>query len=165
MHIISSSRVKILLFALSLSIIGYCFGNHLGSHIITRLISGENSFLLALYKPAFEYINTINLLESNNELKRLTGYYSLLDNKKIDVDFLIDKYKREELIYIKRSIIWLLGYSNKKRKAINFLSEIYKDASLRVKLEVLRSIKRIDRESFNKFIIDQKIDKDLLMGI
>ena len=165
MHIFSPKNIKTLAQALILIVLGYSIGILFGSHLISRLIRGENSFLFLLYQPAYIYINTVSLLESNNDLKRLTGLYSLLESKKIDVDFLINRYKREESIYIKRTIIYLLGYAQMKKSLKKFLSQIYTDSPWRIKLEILRTIKRIDINSFNKFILDHEIDKRQFKGI
>ena len=69
-------------------------GNLLGMHLIKDYITGSGASLFLFSRPGSQYIHTAGLLNSNSELKRLTGYYSLLDNRKIDVDFLIERYKR-----------------------------------------------------------------------
>lgn len=133
--------------------------------MIVHFLSGENSLLFLLYQPAFENISKIRLLGSNNEYKRLVGYHSLIENRRIDVDFLIDRYTSEESIYLRRSIIWLMGYSKDEKSIYNFLSDIYEEAPWRNKLEVLRTMKRLDINLFNKFIKYHNIDIGQFNGI
>lgn len=161
----SLKKIKTLTSVILLLILGCFIGSHLGNYLISRLLRGDNSIFFYLYQPAYEYINTLSLLESNNDLNRLTGLYSLLECKKIDVDFLIDRYKTEDLIYIKRSIIFLLGYPKKQKKILIFLSEIYHDSPWRIKLEILRTFKRIDINSYNEFLFNNKIDENQFKGI
>ncbi len=103
-----------------------------------------------LYRPPFEFIHTANLLSSYDELKRLEGYYSLLDNNAIDEDSLIARYK-DETVFIKPTIIWLLGYSGNKNKVLGFLSEEYNKTDQRVKSEILKTMRRLDEDFYIKF--------------
>jgi hypothetical protein len=145
--------------------IGYLIGDLLGTHMTQALVTHEKPYLLLLYRPAHEYIFLYDKLNDTNELNRLSGYYSLLEYKKIDNKFLMDRYRREKSLYIKRSIIWILGFSEDRSGAIDFFSSIYKSAPLEIQLEILRSIKRMDRSVLNQFIDNQKESKDLLKKV
>ena len=80
------SLLKILkLFFLFLVILvtGYFIGSRMGIFIVSSAISGNKSIFF-LYKLPLDYIITTDLLSSESELKRIEGYYSLLDNNIID---------------------------------------------------------------------------------
>lgn len=166
--ILNTDKIKKLSLLLLMFIICHTIGNLLGRHLITKFITEDSrSIFLLLNRPAYEYIHTARMLRSNNDIKRLSGYYSLLDYKKVDAAFLIDSYKREEAIYTKRSIIWLLGYSENRERVLEFLSNEYKNEqnSDRIKREILRTIKRIDKNYFSKFVKSQGIGKKYQEGI
>jgi hypothetical protein len=139
---------------------GYTLGRIAGTHIVSGLLKGKR-FILLFYRPPFEYLKTANLLYSSDELERLEGYYSLLDNKIIDKDLLIERYKQESEL-IKPVIIWLIGYSSDKDIVLKFISEEYKNADQRVKKEILKTMKRLDEVYFKNFTVSRKIKiKDL----
>lgn len=122
----------------------------LAGYIITGTVTGSRTSLF-LYRLPVDYIYSANLLSSENELKRIEGYYSLLDYKILNTDFLIERYKRESYL-IKPLIIWLLGYSDNKDKIMEFLSEEYKGAAERIKKEILKTMKKKDPDYYNNFI-------------
>jgi hypothetical protein len=142
--------------------VGYVLGDSIGTYLTKSLILYERRYLILLYRPAHEYIFLYDKLNDVNELKRLSGYYSLLEYKTIDNTFLIDRYKREKSPYIKRTIIWILGYSEDSSGTIDFFSSIYKDATPEIQLEILRSVKRMDGSPLKQFIINQKVPKNIL---
>jgi hypothetical protein len=135
--------------------IGYTLGRIAGTHIVSGFLKGKR-FILLFYRPPFEYLKTANLLYSSDELVRLEGYYSLLDNKIIDKDLLIERYKQESEL-IKPVIIWLIGYSRDKDAVLKFISEEYAKADQRVKNEILKTMKRLDEEYFKNFTASPKI--------
>jgi len=154
-----TKKTKTLLLAIFLLLLGYVSGSAIGNIFITQFITGKSNKILLLYRPAYEYKYILNLLNNSNEYKRLAGYYSLLENRRIDSDFLIERYKREEKRYIKRSIIWLLGYSKNKKDVIEYISNIYPYSPGKIKKEILRTMKRLNLQYFNNFVKSKKIDK------
>lgn len=141
---------------------GYVLGNSLGTYLTRTMILYERRYMLLLYRPAHEYIFLYDKLNDVNELNRLSGYYSLLEYRSIDNTFLIDRYKREKSPYIKRTLIWILGYSEDRSGTIDFFSSIYKNAAPGIQLEILQSVKRIDESSLEQFIIDQRVHEKIL---
>ncbi|MBN2400949.1 MAG: hypothetical protein JXN64_00975 [Spirochaetes bacterium] len=135
---------------------GYVIGRTAGTQIVKGLLKGER-YVLMPYRLPFEYLYTANLLYSNDELRRLEGYYSLLDNRIIDPDLLIERFKQESDL-IKPVIIWLLGYSEDKDDALNFLSDEYAGSEQRIKKEILRTMKRLDESYFLDFTASHKIN-------
>jgi hypothetical protein len=153
---LKNERLNIIFVFLVILFFGYALGRTAGTHIVAGLFKGER-YILLLYRPPFEYLKTANLLYSSDELKRLEGYYSLLDNKLIDPDLLIERYKQESE-FIKPVIIWLLGYSNDKEAVLKFMSGEYTNADQRVKKEILKTMKRLDEIYLKNFAAFQKIN-------
>ncbi len=153
---LKKERLYIIFVFLVILFFGYALGRTAGTHIVAGLFKGER-YILLLYRPPFEYLKTANLLYSSDELKRLEGYYSLLDNKLIDPDLLIERYKQESE-FIKPVIIWLLGYSNDKEAVLKFMSGEYANTDQRVKKEILKTMKRLDETYFKNFAASQKIN-------
>ena len=64
--------------------IGYILGDILGRHMVKSMFINDNKYMFLLYRPADEYIFIFNKLSDLDELNRLSGYYSLMEYKKID---------------------------------------------------------------------------------
>ena len=139
-HINDKLKKKILFIPvfILLLVAGFLFGRLIGFHIISGLFKGSKKAVL-LPMPPFEYIKTANLINSSEELKRLEGYYSLLDKNMIDTDLLIDRYKEESEL-IKSTIIWIFGYSKDKNNVLGFLSEEYKKSNKSIQVSQDQSV-------------------------
>jgi hypothetical protein len=137
------------LFAGILFIAGLVAGRNAGNQIIGSIIKGGNTSII-LYRLPFEYFYTSNLLSSQSELIRLQGYYSMLDSRKIDTDFLIQRYYNETGIN-KPTIIWLLGFSKDHDKVISFISDELPKADSRLKQEMLKTLERFDKQFNSNF--------------
>ncbi len=122
--------------------IGLLSGHAAGKRLVSGLFSGKRQAFF-LYKIPADYFKTLNLLNSDNELNRLEGYYSLLDNNIIDADFLIKRYK-SETDFLKPVIVWLLGFSKDKDMVLKFLNEEYEKSGKRLKQEISRTMKRFE---------------------
>ncbi len=149
------------LFPVAVLLAGLGIGSWIGAHMITSLITGNGRLGLLLYKPSFEHLVTVSLLNSDNELKRIEGYYALRDSGKIEINYLTERYKAEEALYIRRTIIWLMGYSGDHRFAVKALSSLYADAAHPLKIEILRSLAKIDANLLDTFIKEHKVTKDI----
>ncbi|MDY6969230.1 MAG: hypothetical protein SVR08_11355 [Spirochaetota bacterium] len=160
-------KKKIYIFCVSILLIagGYFIGNFSGNLLIKRFVIFRSPFVYLLYRPAYEYLYTIKVLASQDDLDRLKGYYSLWETKKIDEAFLIERYKKENSLLLKRSIIFILGFSNNKDIVSDFSTIIYKDSPWRIKMEILRTIKRLDGNLYIKFISDNKINIKEFKGL
>jgi hypothetical protein len=122
----------------------------------TVLNSSAYSLFIAI--PAVEYIDLYDLLNSNDELARLSGYYGLL-NGLLDDDFLIKRYKIEDNICSKRTIIWLLRHSANTGKVLQFYKSEYGKSDIIIKNEILRGMKRLDIFEYRSFIRTRFADK------
>ncbi len=148
-----------------LIVIGYKAGNFIGAKYISEFYSNGSRSLFSLYRPANEYFKIYGSLNSINAYERLTGYYSLLDNKIIDEEFLFDRYKREELSTAKLTIVWILSFSKNIKKVEDIYGAIYAGSNYAIKKEILRALFRMDRSAFNDFARKFKVDEKLLREI
>ncbi len=140
---------------------GYYSGRYTGSYGVQKLVSGGEGFFFLLFRPAHQFFHTYSMLNSNSEVIRLSGYYSLLDNNIIDEDFLIERYRDEGSIPVKRTIIWLMGFSDDFVKILEYFNTIYDESHREVRREILRIIKRRDPVYYKEFITVKKVSKDL----
>jgi len=123
------------------------------------LAQGGHSILL--FRPAYDYFMTYGLINSNNEMKRLTGYYTLLESRYYNEDFLIDRYKKENSPVIKRTIVWILGFSGEKEKVITFYNGVYKESSRPIQRQIQEAYSRIDPSGYSDFMRKKNINSGL----
>ncbi len=140
---------------------GYYWGRYTGSYGVQKLVSGGEGLLFLLFRPAHQFFHTYSMLNSNSEVIRLSGYYSLLDNNIIDEDFLMERYRDEGSIPVKRTIIWLMGFSDDFEKIKGYFNTTYNESHTEVKREILRIIRRRNPDYYKKFIVIKKVSKDL----
>jgi len=140
---------------LSALALGGLVGTATGNILITRLLTRGMRLGLLFYKPAFHFFVTGRLLDSPDEMRRLEGYYSLLDSGRVEVPYLIERYRLESSTYVKRTIVWIMGYAEDRDEAFDGLSSLYRDAVPEVKKEAMRSLNRINTENARKFIESQ----------
>lgn len=159
---IRSQAVRLLLALGFLAVMGVGAGLLAGSSLITGYLRSGNPLAFLFYRPSFYYIEALQFLNSPFEMRRAAGYYALLDSGRIDLPYLLERYGKENSPYIKRIIVWLIGFSPRQRRAVDALSEIYRDAPASVRMEILRSVSRIDAHSLDDFIKIHGVDKSML---
>lgn len=145
--------------------VGYFIGSGIGGIFTQSIITGDSRYLFLLYRPADEYLLMLQKLNSENRLLRLSGYYSLADYNKIDHQFLIERYKQEDSIPVKRTIVWLLGFAGNVDTVTDFFSHMYRDSPHNIKKEILTSMKRCCSEDYKGFVKAQKVSAKLLESI
>ncbi len=123
--------------------LGYVIGSFIGTIGLKDLVLHNKKLYLLLFKPSERFYEVYNKINSNNELKRLSGYYALLDNHMIDPIFLKRRYKIEKSLLLKRTILWLLSFATNKDEVISFYRKIYKNSSNAQKVDILQFYKRI----------------------
>ena len=160
--IIRSQAVRLLLALSLLAVTGLGAGLLAGRSLITGYLKSGNPLAFMFYRPSFYYIEALQFLNSPIEMRRAAGYYALLDSGRIDLPYLLERYGKEDSPYIKRIIVWLMGFSHRQRKAVDALSEIYRDAPATVRMEILRSVSRIDTHSLDDFIKIHGVDRSVL---
>ncbi|MCP4138007.1 MAG: hypothetical protein GY754_43995 [bacterium] len=161
-ELIQKNAAGIIIFFMVSSLFGYFYGRVTGSLIIKSFLTSSRRLSLILYRPATEFYTMRKLLRSENELERLSGYYALLDNNMIDEDYLLELYTLEPSIVVKRTIIWILGFSDDFDSVKKSYSKIYAKADPLIKNEILRTLRRNDKEYYQKFIEQHKVKSEIL---
>ena len=160
---------KSILILLIISIIllfsGFFIGRSFGQYMFTDFLKGSSKLGLILYRPSLEYFTIFKLINSSDELERLSGYYSLLENRIIDEKFLNQRFLMEESILIKRTIIWILGSSESFIEIMEFYNKVYSGSNLQIKKEIIRIIKNRDEHYYHEFIKKNNIEKNVLDSI
>jgi len=144
-----------------LILMGFMAGRGIGKGLISNLILKDSMFPLLLSRPIDQFYGMHILLNSPNPYSRLSGYYSLIDSKMINNEFLIDRYKNEDNFAIKRTILWILSFSEDSNGVLKFFSTIYDKNDIITK-DMLAYMRHIDKGYYAKFIEVHKIDKKLL---
>jgi len=129
---------KIFPFVLSASI-GFTCGAIYGITSINNFMSGKYSIPVILFTPSKNTIDTVLLLNSSSELKRLEGYYSYKEAGLCDVNFLYERYKIEDSLIIKKTIIWILE-NNKSLDLISAYRKFYDVSPKNLKIYLQQKI-------------------------
>ncbi|MCL2026418.1 MAG: hypothetical protein FWG92_06405 [Leptospirales bacterium] len=124
-----------------LLVFGYCLGSKLGREAIGGLYSMRFPVMSLFYTPARQHYETAFLLNSDDELKRIAGYYSILDGGVFDAGYLKERYLKEDSLLAKKTILWALA----NRGASEVLSSLYELASEDEKALILRALDEIRR--------------------
>ncbi len=125
-----------------------------GAGIITGMIIGKTSIkygtssgispILVLFYPSSNYIDTVKLLNSENPLYRLGGYYAYFGNKIIDFDYLQKKFMEEEWSVIKNTIVWAASQHSSTEEVLGFYKKIFNASDQRNRDFILNYIEKKD---------------------
>ena len=150
-----SERMRITFYigiiGLILFFVGFFGGKFGGKQLLKGFFSTGDIRLSILFTPSHEFFNTYQKINSYNEFDRLSGYYAMVDNNYINDDFLMKRYELEESEILKRTIIWILGFSKNKETISSFYSSIYNKSELRIKEEIMRSVSRLGYNKLEEF--------------
>ncbi len=144
-----------------LILIGFMVGKPLGKGLISNLVLRDSLFPLLLSRPIDQFFGMHILLNSPNPYSRLSGYYSLFDNRMINAEFLIERFKIEENYVIKRTILWILSFSEDPKQVLKFYSALY-DKNDIIARDVLVHMRNLDKGYYEKFIEVHKVNKRML---
>ncbi len=147
---------------LSVGLFGYATGYSINAFFFSRFLGGGSGLMYLVYQPTFEHVYVRNRLYSDNDLIRLSAYYALFDYGRIDESLLMRRYTEESEPYIKRSLIWMLGYSANSRRVLHFFEKEYRASSPELQVEMLKSLRRIDAMLFDEFIRSMKVAEPLV---
>lgn len=131
---------------------GLGIGSAAGTALMSDFMKGGGRIVPLLYRPSFQHLSATAMLGSADELKRLAGYYALLETDSIDVEFLVERYGMESSTVTRRTIVWLLGFAGNRRAAFDACAGLYRDAPAPVRVEILSSIRKLDGERYLDFI-------------
>jgi hypothetical protein len=153
-------RIRFLSVLLLSILLGLGGGILIGRELLHRaLVSDATAFFI--FRPAGEFFSVYSLINSRSELKRLSGYYSLMEYGHSDDDFLIERYSLERSPAVKRTIVWMLGFSGKSERVAKFLSDAYPGSSGAVRDQILQSLSRVSPLRYRDFVKKNAIKNDL----
>ena len=131
-----------LLFA-AVAAAGILMGAALGSILVRSYFSGGSRAIFLITEPAVEYQHIRARIASDSPEERAVAYYALLEYGKADADFLIERYRKENAAFIKRIIVWSMGFSGGRDTVTGFIRKSYGGAEPPVKREMLRTLDRV----------------------
>jgi hypothetical protein len=144
---------------------GFFLGGHLNSVLSSKFLSGESGLLYFFSRPGYEYLYLQARLNSSDEMARLSAYYALWEYKRADHDLLIGKYKSEDSVYVKRTLVWMMGSAENSAAVVNFIRGEYKTSPREIQREMLRSVKRLDASLYEKLVSELKADREIIKDI
>ena len=145
-------------------LIGYAAGRMLGNRFVEDVVLQKARFPLLLSRPVSQFYDIYTLINSNNPYSRLSGYYSLVDNKMINEQFLMERFRREQNDALRGSILWILGNSSDRGGVVRFYTSVYDESSDTIKKRILGFMKRVDNDYYMKFIKKNRIDDGFITG-
>ena len=145
-----------------ISLMGYWSGKTAGTGMLSGFVGNKRINAVLFYRPASQYYEIYRLLNSGSDLDRMAGYYALIDNNIIDEDFLMERYSLENIDTVKRTIVWVMGFSKDREKIRNFFDARFSGSAIAIKGEIIRSLKRLDMRYLDEFIKKNSVTGDLL---
>ncbi|TAL32945.1 MAG: hypothetical protein EPN93_14860 [Spirochaetes bacterium] len=133
-------------------------GFAVGADALTGFVTGRSRAAVLLYRPSFDHVKSVLMLNSQDELRRLAGYYALLQNRTLDADYLLARYREEQNPVTRRTILWIMGFVPDPSKAYASLESVYDDAPGIMQRQILRSLARVDPGSLDRFARDHLVD-------
>ncbi|HOP29147.1 MAG TPA: hypothetical protein P5120_00155 [Spirochaetota bacterium] len=134
---------KFIFVVLLLLLSGVFTGWGYGTLIVNRLMRGEIGLSAFIFTPSKNLFDTYILLNSENELKRLEGYYSYRATGLRDFDFLFKRYELEKSDIIKKTIIWIADEETSEEK-IYFFKKLYDISTGSLKIYLQRKIESFE---------------------
>jgi hypothetical protein len=145
-------------------LMGLFGGRILGNRFVQDIVFQQARFPLLLSRPVSQFYDIYTLINSNNPYSRLSGYYSLVDNKMINEQFLMERFRREQNDALRGSILWILGNSSDRDGIVRFYASVYEESSDTIKKRILGLMERTDIDYYMKFIKKNKIDAGFNTG-
>lgn len=136
---------------------GYLIGRGAGNRLMEGILLHETRFPLLLSRPVYQFYDIYTLLNSNNPYSRLSGYYSLVDANMIDLDFIRERYAREQVPVIRRTLLWVLGRSKDRDAALKIFASLYDSSDDEMKREILAMMGRLDPGFRAEFIKKNRV--------
>jgi hypothetical protein len=161
-------QIKIIMVPIAVFIaslfIGFTAGRTLGNRFVENIVLRQARFPLLLSRPVSQFYDIYTLINSNNPYSRLSGYYSLIDNKMINDKFLMERFRREQNDALRGSILWILGNSSDRGGVLRFCASVYEESSDTIKKRILGLMKRVDNDYYLLFIRNNRIDAGFING-
>jgi hypothetical protein len=141
---------------------GLCAGRLLGNRFMESIIMEQGRFPLLLSRPVNRFYDIYALIHSENSFSRMSGYYGLADNRMINLEFLSERFRLEREDPLRKTVLWILSYSNDTSGVLKFYLSVYKESGDSVKRRILELMMRVSNDYYIKFVRTNRIDAKLL---
>jgi hypothetical protein len=152
----SLERIKngagILLIMAAVMTAGFAIGRGVGSWFVEGVLLRQARFPLLLSRPVYQFYDIYTLISSNNPFSRLSGYYSLIDANMIDDEFIRNRYQQEQVPVIKRTLLWILGFSKNKSATLKYYTSLYESGDPETRKDILELMERLDPTYYTDFL-------------
>lgn len=114
--------------------VGAAAGSVWGHYIVKELLNGRTGVYAFIFIPSKNLIDTVNMLNSNDVLKRIEGYYDYRESGLNDLEFLYNRYKIEKSEIARRVILWTAQRISDPEKLNSFYKKCYNISSEPLKI-------------------------------
>ena len=149
------ATLLVIISAIGIGFLGFSCGNS----TIKKFLFTKSIYPLFYPAYAYKYYSVVFLLNSPDMFDRLSGYYGLADMNNIDENFIFTRLDNEENPAVKKTLIWLLSYSNNKKSTFKQLEEKWDLQSDEIKLEVLQTLQKLDDKAFKEFLVRKGMEQ------
>jgi hypothetical protein len=131
---------------------GFFIGRGAGNRFVEGILLRESRFPLLLSRPVYQFYDIYTLINSQNPFSRLSGYYSLVDANMIDLEFIKERYAQEQVPVIRRTLLWVLGFSKERTAVLRYYASLYNSSDDDMKKDILAMMQRLDPAFHREFI-------------
>ena len=104
---------------------GAAAGSVWGYYIVKELLHGRIGIYAFIFTPSKNLFDIVNMLNSNDVLKRIEGYYGYRESGLNDLEFLYNRYKIEKSEITRRVILWTAQRDADPEKLNSFYKKCY----------------------------------------
>jgi hypothetical protein len=136
---------------------GFLIGRGAGNRFVSGILLRESRFPLLLSRPVYQFYDIYTLINSSDPFSRLSGYYSLVDANMIDLEFIRERYSQEQMPVVRRTLLWVLGYSKDRSAVLDYYASLYRTSDDDMKNVILAMMKRLDPDYHREFIKKNRV--------
>lgn len=154
------SKISLLIVSAMVALLtGLGIGLPAGSFFRNSALNG-NFYLPALcFRPSRNFLEMIQRLDDVDDLKRLSGYYIYRETGLTDLNFLYTRYRFDETVLIRKTIIWIASSEPDKKKLAGFYSKIFEISPAELQNVITARVESLGKEVYIDFVSKHKIQK------
>ena len=104
---------------------GAAAGSDWGYYIVKELLHSRTGVYAFIFTPSKNLFDIVDMLNSNDVLKRIEGYYGYRESGLNDLEFLYNRYKIEKSEITRRVILWTAQRDADPEKLNSFYKKCY----------------------------------------
>lgn len=136
---------------------GFLIGMPAGLLFEKSAINGSFYFPAMCFRPSKNFAELLMLLNSDDDLKRLTGYYLYRETGIRDYDFLYERYRYDDIPLIRRTIIWIASEDPDRKKIAEFYGKIFEISSPDMQSVITAAVDKLGLDMYIDFSSKRKI--------